>query len=103
MISQHIVYEADATRYEISVMEIRNPNSDYDYQFVVSLVNFGKCFFESNLNFIAEAIFQSKEKYFSSTDCVNIQNGIAQSIRGIDVREVEFDYDNRQFKYKSVA
>ena len=102
MINQHIVYEADATRYEISVMEIRNPKSDYDYQFVVSLVNFGKCFFESNLNFIAEAVYH-KNDLFAPIDCVNIQNAIAQHIRGIEVREVEFDYNSRQFKYKSVA
>jgi hypothetical protein len=96
------MYEADATRYEISVMEIRNPKSDYDYQFVVSLVNFGKCFFESNLNFIAETIFH-KNNYFSPTDCVNIQNAIAKHIKGVKVKEVEFDYNSRQFKHKSVA
>lgn len=37
---QSIVYEADATRYEILVSIVNNPESDYDTQFVVSLINF---------------------------------------------------------------
>lgn len=79
MTATHIVYDADATRYEISVMSIFNKNSDYDYQFVVSLVNFGECFFESDLNFIAEVIYE-KSNIFSITDACNIQNGIAEVI-----------------------
>ena len=90
---QHIVYEADATKYEISVAFISNPKSNYDYQYVVSLVNFGECFFESDLNFIAEVILR-KSQIFSSTDAVNIQNAIAENWDG--VRKVRFDYGARR-------
>lgn len=80
--SIHIVFDEDNTRYEISVMFINNPKSDYDYQYVVSLVNFGECFFESDLNFIAEAIYK-KSKIFSITDAINIQNGIAEEFDNV--------------------
>jgi hypothetical protein len=79
MTATHIVYEADATRYEISVMFIENKKSDYDCQYLVSVVNFGECFFESDLNFIAEAIWD-RTNLFSITDACNIQNGIAEAM-----------------------
>ena len=90
----HIVHEADATRYEINVAYIDNKESDYDTQFSVSLVNFGECFFESDLNFIAEAILKTSGTRFSSTDAVNIQNGIAKHFDRVNV--VEFDYSTRR-------
>lgn len=89
MTATHIVYEADETRYEISVMSIFNEDSDYDHQFVVSLVNFGECFFESDLNFIAEAI-EDKSNVFSITDACNIQNGIAEVIPHVSKVKTEF-------------
>jgi len=90
--NQHIVYEEDATRYEINVSFVLNKDSDFDYHFVVSIVNFGECFFESDLNFIGEAIYR-KSKIFSSTDAVNIQNGIAKHIEGVNVREIRYNKD----------
>jgi hypothetical protein len=78
--NEHIVYEADATRYEINVSFITNKKSDYDYQYVVSLVNFGECFFETDLNFIAEAIMRTRGTTFSISDACNIQNGIAEAL-----------------------
>jgi hypothetical protein len=94
--NEHIVYEADATRYEINVSFIGNKKSDYDYQYVVSLVNFGECFFESDLSFIAEVIYKNSGR-FSSRDAVNIQNALAD-IEGLGVRKVRFDYDYRRFE-----
>ena len=89
MTATHIIYDADATRYEILVMSIFNKDSYYDYQFVVSLVNFGECFFDSDLNFIAEAIYQ-KSNIFSITDACNIQNGIAEVIPHVSKVKPEF-------------
>jgi hypothetical protein len=94
--NEHIVYEADATRYEINVSFILNSKSDYDYQFLVSLVNFGECFFESDLNFIAEVIHKNSGR-FSSTDAVNIQNALSE-IPDLGVRKVRFDRDYRRFE-----
>jgi hypothetical protein len=87
-----IVHEADATRYEIHVAQIDNPSSNYDTQYLVSLINFGECFFESDLSFIAEVILR-KSSIFSSVDAVNIQDAIADHIEG--VRRVKFDYPSR--------
>jgi hypothetical protein len=97
MTNQHIVAEANATRYEINVSFIENKASDYDYQYVVSLVNFGECFFESDLNFIAEVIHRNS-KVFSSTDAVNIQNALHYYYHGANVRKVRFDSDYRRIE-----
>jgi hypothetical protein len=91
--NKHIVYEASATRYEINVSFIQNKDSDYDYQYVVSLVNFGECFFETDLNFIGEAILRSSRQ-FGGIDAMNIQNAIAEQFP--NVKFVEFDHNTRR-------
>lgn len=89
--NRYIVHDESATRYEIAVMYVDNYKSDYDYQYVVSLVNFGECFFDSDLNFIAQAIMQ-KTGVFSITDAINIQNGIAKEFE--HVQRVKIGSDN---------
>lgn len=95
-LDMYIVYEADATRYEIAVMYINNPTSDYHTQYVVSLTNFGECFFESDLDFLAEAIIKKSER-LSVVDAVNIQNGIA--MYDSETRKVSFDFGKREVVY----
>lgn len=91
--NQHIVSEVSSTLYEINVAYIDNKKSDYDTQYVVSLVNFGECFFESDLNFIGEAIMKSS-KIFGGVDAMNIQNAIAKHVTNVDM--VEFELDTRK-------
>lgn len=91
--SNHIVFHADGATYEISVVFVNNPKSDYDYQYVVSLIDYGECFFDSDLNFIAEVILR-KSRLLTATDAINIQNAIAEHLEGI--RRVKFDYVKRQ-------
>lgn len=95
MESTFIIHEANATRYEIVVNYVDNKDSDYDTQFVVSLVNFGECFFESCLNHIATAIVR-KSNILSPLDARNIQNAIAES-NLFNVSKVKFDENSKQF------
>ena len=88
-----IFYEADATRYDMLVSRVDNKDSDYDSQYCVSLINFGECFFDTDLSFIAEAIVKSS-KVLSPVDAVNIQNAIAKQVYGVEF--VEFDYNSRR-------
>lgn len=90
---EYIVYKSDATLYEISVVFVDDKNSDYDQQYVVSLVNFGECFFDSDLNFIGEAILRSS-KLFGGIDARNIQNAIAGRLDW--VKRVDFDHATRR-------
>lgn len=96
MIGEHIVYEADAIRYDILVTYLNNKHSDYYTQYCVSLVNFGECFFESDLSHIAQAILQTSGT-FSLTDAKNIQNAIAEHIP--NVRKVSWSTEHKQFLF----
>lgn len=85
---ESIVYEADATRYDILVAFVDNPESNFDQQYVVTLVNFGECYFDTELNFIGQ-IIMNKSSQLSGIDAQNIQNAIASRFEG--VRQVKFD------------
>lgn len=91
--SQHIVYEASGTKYEISVSLINNKDSNFNCQYLVSLVNYGECFFESDLNFIGEAIIRSSN-IFGGIDAMNIQNAIADKLSF--VKPVVFNIGERK-------
>lgn len=93
---EYIVYDANATRYEVSVIFVDDKDSDYDQQYVVSVVNFGECFFDTDLNFIAEAIMK-KSKKLRALDAKNIQNAIAGRFDW--VKSVEFDHASKEFFY----
>jgi hypothetical protein len=97
--NEHIVYEASATRYEINVSYILKKESDYDYQYVVSLVNFGECFFDSDLNFIGEVVLRTS-RVFGGIDAMNIQNAIAEVFNNVNF--VEFDHNTRRLVRKEV-
>lgn len=90
---ESIVYEADATRYEILVSFINNKDSNYDQQYVVTLVNFGECYFDTELRFISSAIL-SKSKTLGGLDAKNIHNALAERFPS-ELDEVEFDQLSR--------
>ena len=87
-----IVRKVEGVTYEIAIGFIENKDSDYDQQYIVSVLNYGECFFESDLRFIAEAI-KGSSRVLSVTDAINIQNAVAEEIDW--VTEVKFDaYSN---------
>lgn len=89
------MYDADATRYEIMVSFVNHRESDYDQQFVVTLVNFGECYFDTDLNFIGQIVLD-KSKRLGGIDAKNIQNAIAERFEGVN--RVEFDHVSRTLK-----
>lgn len=91
---QSIVYEADATRYEILVSIVNNPESDYDTQFVVSLINFDQCYFDFGLDYIGQIILD-KSKKLGGIDAQNIQNAIAERFP-YSAKKVKFDHITRR-------
>lgn len=91
--NNHIVYDNNATRYDIVVTELDNFHSDYYTQFCVAIVNFGECFFTSDLDFIAESIFKTKNTNLTVTDAINIQNAIAESRKYFGVDKLVFNYE----------
>lgn len=92
--SVSIVYEADGTRYEILVTTIENPESDYYKQYLISLINFGECYFDSDLRFIKHAIL-NKSKTLSGIDIQNINNALASRFNYIE--KVKYDDKSKTF------
>lgn len=92
--SVSIVYEADGTRYEILVTTIENPESDYYKQYLISLINFGECYFDSDLRFIKYAIL-NKSKTLSGIDIQNINNALASHFNYIE--KVKYDDKSKTF------
>lgn len=91
---QSIVYEADATRYDILISIVNNPDSDYDTQFVLSLVNFGECYFDSGLDSFGDIILNNS-KTLGGIDAQNIQNAIAERFP-YSAKKVKFDHITRR-------
>src|SRR5690606_31057073 len=92
--AESIGYESDATRYEILISGVNNQESEYDQQFVVSLINFDECYFDSDLRFIGDIILD-KSKRLGGIDAQNIQNAIAERFPNV-ANKVKFDHVSRR-------
>lgn len=90
---QSIVYKADSTTYEIIVSIVNNPSSNYDKQFVLSLINFGECFFDSELDSFGDIILRNS-KTLGGIDAQNIHNAIAERFP-YSAKKVKFDHITR--------
>lgn len=88
------IYKADETWYEILVTTIKNPESDYYTQYLVSLINFGECYFDSDLRFIKH-ITLNKSKTLSGIDIQNINNSLASRFDYIE--KVKYDDESKTF------
>lgn len=75
---------------ELTVFLVENEDSDLDGQYVVALPKQHESFFDTDLNYLAEAII-TKSKTILAVDAVRIQNALAEEID--HVGKVNYDSD----------
>jgi len=98
--AEHIVYDKNGTRYEIAVSLINSIDSDYDKQYLISLVNFNECYSDTQLNSIGQTILDTS-KNLGGIDAQNIQNAIYERF-DYPVR-VKFDHSVRALRYEKLT